>query len=180
MHRAGSEGQGRMSLRACGLVRNPKRSAAEYSTLQRTKGGPPAVFPAIGIEAGNHVVTHAIDGLPEANPIFRQVYGWDSSLRVPFFLTHAFLGDKPTTIDFSWRTRYLSYAEPFTDYVSGVPETLAKHPQSYWRGDWIVPFSQLAQFKVTVQHGGLPPDFDYLGYSVNVGLTLGNPGYTEH
>jgi hypothetical protein len=139
------------------------------------------IFPSIGIEAGNHVVTHIINGQqPESNPIFRQVYGWDSSLRVPFIVTHAFLGDKPTTIDFAWRTRRLSYAEPFTDYVSGVAETLAKHPQSYWRGSWIVPFSQLAQFKVTVQHGGLPPDFDYLGYSVNLGLTLGNPGYSEH
>jgi hypothetical protein len=139
------------------------------------------IFPAMGLEAGNRVRTHIMNGQQaDSGPVFRQFYGWDSSLRVPFIVTHAFLGDKPTTIDFAWRTRHLSYAEPFTDYVSGVAETLAKHPMSYWRGSWIVPFSQLAQFKVTVQHGGLPPDFDYLGYSVNLGLTLGNPGYSEH
>lgn len=95
-------------------------------------------------------------------------------------VTHAFFGDKPTTIDFSWRTRFVSYNEPFTDYVSGYPERLTTVKRSYWRGTYALPFSQLASFKVTVQHGGLPPDFDYLGFSVNVGLTLGNPGYTEH
>ena len=45
---------------------------------------------------------------------------------------------------------------------------------------YIVPVSTLVQLKVTVQHGGLPPDFDYLSYSVNLGLTFGNPGYSEH
>jgi hypothetical protein len=134
------------------------------------------VFPVVGLEGGNHINTH----LPEPDPIFRKIVGYDASLRVPFVVTHAFLGDKPATIDFSWRTRYLSYNEPFTDYVSGIAERLTKQQRSYWRGSFIVPFSQLAQFKVTVQHGGLPPNFDYLGYSVNLGLTLGNPGYSEH
>jgi hypothetical protein len=130
----------------------------------------------VGVEGGNHVHTH----ITEDHYILRKVAGFDASIRAPFILTHAFLGDKPVTIDFAWRTRYLSYGEPFTDYVSGVAETLSKQQRSYWRGTYIIPFSTLAQFKVTVQHGGLPPDFDYLGYSLNLGLTLGNPGYTEH
>jgi hypothetical protein len=134
------------------------------------------IFPVVGLEGGNHVGTH----LPEPYPIFRKVVGYDSSLRVPFVATHAFFGDKPATIDFSWRTRYLSYNEPFTDFVSGYAERLTKVERSYWRGSYILPFSTLASFKVTAQHGGLPPDFDYLGYSVSVGLTLGNPGYSEH
>ena len=135
-----------------------------------------SIFPVVGIEGGNHFSTH----LTENDSILRRVVGFDSSLRVPFILTHAFLGDKPNTIDFAWRTRYLSYAEPFTDYVSGIAETLSKQQRSYWRGSFIVPVSTLIQFKLTVQHGGLPPDFDYLGYSVNLGLTFGNPGYSEH
>jgi hypothetical protein len=135
-----------------------------------------SIFPVFGIEGGNHVLTH----LTETDDIFRKLLGFDSSVRLPFILTHAFLGDKPTTIDFSWRTRYLSFPEPITDYVSGIPETLTAQQRSYWRGSFVVPISTLAQFKVTVQHGALPPDFDYLGYSVNLGLTFGNPGYSEH
>ena len=64
--------------------------------------------------------------------------------------------------------------------MSGYVERLTKVERSYWRGTFTVPFAQFALFKVTAQRGGLPPDFDYLGYSVNVGLTLGNPGYSEH
>jgi hypothetical protein len=135
-----------------------------------------SIFPVLGIEGGNHVLTH----LTEHDDILRRIVGFDSSVRLPFILTHAFMGDKPNTIDFSWRTRYLSYPEPITDYVSGIAETLSKEQRSYWRGSFVVPVSTLIQFKVTVQHGALPPDFDYLGYSVNLGLAFGNPGYSEH
>jgi hypothetical protein len=135
-----------------------------------------SIFPVVGVEGGSHVSAH----LTENNEILRRVVGFDSSLRVPFILTHAFFGDKPNTIDFAWRTRYLSYPEPITDYVSGIAEILSKEQRSYWRGSFVMPVSTLIQFKVTVQHGGLPPDFDYLGYSVNLGLTFGNPGYSEH
>jgi hypothetical protein len=135
-----------------------------------------SLFPVVGLEGGSHVTTR----LDEPDPILRKVAGFDSSVRIPFILTHQFLGDKPMTIDFAWRTRYLSYREPFTDYVSGVYEVLTKQQRSFWRGSFIVPVSTYVQFKVTVLHGGLPPDFDYLGYSVNVGLTFGNPGYSEH
>src|ERR1035437_1438691 len=122
-----------------------------------------SIFPVAGIEAGNHIHAH----LTETDGILRKVVGFDASLRVPYIVTHAFLGDKPIMADFSWRTRYLSYPEPFTDYVSGVSEALTKWQRSYWRGDFIVPVSTLVQFKVTVLHGGLPPDFDYLGYNRN-------------
>jgi len=131
------------------------------------------IFPVVGIEGGNHIHTHEIEDRWEDDDILRKVVGFDSSLRIPFILTHQFLGDKPMTIDFDWRTRYLSYPEPFTDYVR-------KQQRSYWRGSFIVPASTYVQFKVTVQHGGLPPDFDYLGYSVNLGFTFLNPGYSEH
>src|SRR5580658_5190489 len=135
-----------------------------------------SIFPVVGVEGGNRIQAR----LDEQDPILRKVAGFDSSLRIPFILTHQFLGDKPMTIDFAWRTRYLSYPEPFTDYVSGVYETLTKQQRSYWRGSFVIPASTLVQFKVTVQHGGLPPDFDYLGYSVNLGFTFLNPGYSEH
>jgi hypothetical protein len=137
------------------------------------------VFPVIGLEGGNRVRTHAIQGVTNTDPISRKIAGYDISLRSPFVVTHAFLGDKPATVSFSWRTRYLSYNEPFTDFVSGYPERLTKVKRSYWRGTYTLPFGQLASFKVSVQHGGLPPDFAYLGYSVNLGVTLGNPGYSE-
>ena len=139
-----------------------------------------SIFPVVGIEGGKHIHTHQISNQTESDDILRKVAGADASLRIPFITTHAFLGDKPMTVDFSWRTRYLSYREPFTDFVSGVSEILTKQQRSYWRGSYIVPVSTLVQFKVTVQHGGLPPDFAYLGYSVNIGLTFGNPGYSEH
>ncbi len=136
-----------------------------------------SILPVVGLEGGNHVHT----SLPgETDSIFRKVVGFDASVRAPFIITHSFLGDKPLTVDFSWRTRYLSYPEPFTDYVSGVAEVLTKQQRTYWRGDFIVPVATLVQFKVTVQHGGLPPDFAYLGYSLNLGLTFANPGYSEH
>ena len=135
-----------------------------------------SIFPFFGLEGGNHVVTH----IAETEKVFRQVLGYDASARFPFVLAHSLFGDKPETIDFSWRTRYLSYQEPFTDYVSGHPETLSKQQMSYWRGAYSIPFSTYITFKVTVQHGALPPDFHYLGYNVNVGLTFGNPGYSEH
>jgi len=134
------------------------------------------IFPFFGLEGGNHVVTH----IPETTMVFRQVVGFDASTRFPFVIAHSFFGDKPETIDFSWRTRYLSYPEPFTDYVSGYPETLSKQQMTYWRGAYSLPFSNYVTFKVTVQHGALPPDFHYLGYNVNVGLTFANPGYSEH
>jgi hypothetical protein len=135
-----------------------------------------SIFPVVGIEGGDHIHSH----LTQTDDILRKVVGYDASLRVPFILTHAFLGDKPAMVDFSWRTRYLSYPEPFTDYVSGIQETLTKQQRSYWRGDFIVPISTLVQFKVTVLHGGLPPDYAYLGYNVNIGFTFANPGYSEH
>jgi hypothetical protein len=138
------------------------------------------VFPVVGMEGGSHLDTHQIGTGVEPNAIFRRVAGFDSSLRVPFVVTHAFLGDKPATFEFSWRTRYLSYQEPFTDYVSGVREVLTKQQRSYWRGSYVLPVSTLVSFKVTVQHGGLPPDFHYLGYTLNIGLTFANPGYSEH
>jgi hypothetical protein len=134
------------------------------------------LFPVLAIEVGNAIRTH----LPGEGYIFRKVVGFDSSFRFPFVVTHALLGDKPTTIDFSWRTRYLSYREPLTDYVSGNPEVLTKQQRNYWRGSYVVPISTLVQFKVTVQHGGLPPSFNYLGYTLNLGLTFGNPGFSEH
>jgi hypothetical protein len=140
-----------------------------------------SVFPVVGVEAGTHVLTHADpnkDIEPDAS--FRQLTGFDSSTRIPYYFTHSFLGDKPITVDFAWRTRFLSYREPFIDYVTGNPETLTSHERSYWRGSLIVPLATFVSFKLTVQRGGLPPDFKYVGYTVNLGVTFANPGYSEH
>jgi hypothetical protein len=155
---------------AAGTVRFPLIFAIHYQPSALS------IFPLAGIEGGNHVST----SIPESDDILRKVVGADASLRIPYIITHAFGGDKPVVIDASWRTRYLSYPEPFTDYVSGVSRMLRKGQINFWRGDFIVPISTYYQFKVTVQHGGLPPDFDYLGYSVSIGLTYNNPGYSEH
>jgi hypothetical protein len=116
----------------------------------------------------------------DENDIFRQVVGFDSSSRFPFILTHSFLGDRPITVDFTRRTRYVSSPEHLTDYVSEIAERIMKQQRSDWRGSYIIPISTLANFKVTAQHGGLPPDFNYLGSSLNVGRTFSIPGYSEH
>jgi hypothetical protein len=135
-----------------------------------------SVFPVLGIENGQSIVTH----LPVSDTRLRGVAGVDASFRWPFDITHNFLGDKPMTIDYSYRMRWLANSEPMTDIASGGPETVSTGRHSYWRGSLNAPLSSNFQFKLTVQHGALPPDFKILDYSLSLGLTFTNPGSTEH
>ena len=134
------------------------------------------IFPLLALQGGDHLTTH----MPESGPIFRQLVGIDAGLRLPWQLLHNFAGDKPSTIDFSYRTTFLTYAEPYTDLSGGTAETLSNQRRSYTRISYSVPFSTYLAFKTTMQKGSLPPDFHSLGYSLSIGITLLNPGISEH
>lgn len=133
-------------------------------------------FPVAGIEAGKSLVSH----LPGQDGIFRGVAGADASFRWPFDITHNFLGDKPITVEYSYRMRWLASDEPFTDVANGGKEIMSDQRRSYWRGSLNAPLSSNFQFKLTVQHGSLPPDFHALDYSLSLGFTLTTSGATEH
>ncbi|HEY1938514.1 MAG TPA: hypothetical protein VGJ33_11320 [Candidatus Angelobacter sp.] len=133
-------------------------------------------FPVLGIEDGQNIKSHLV----VSDTIIRGVAGADASFRWPFDLTHNFFGDKPVTIDYSYRMRWLANDEPMTDVADGGSEIVSHRRHSYWRSSLNAPLSANFQFKLTVQHGSLPPDFRILDYSLNLGLTFTNPGTTEH
>jgi hypothetical protein len=135
------------------------------------------LFPVVGLEEGRSLVAHlsAADGT-----IFRRVAGADASFRWPFDITHNFFGEKPVTVDFSYRMRWLSTDEPTTDVADKGPEVVSHQRHSYWRGSLNAPLSANFQFKLTVQHGSLPPDFHALDYSLGLGFTFTPSGSTEH
>jgi hypothetical protein len=133
-------------------------------------------YPVIGIEGGSHFDTHLV----EDNPILRGVAGVDGSFRWPFNLTHNFLGSSPITLEYSYRMRWLAYAEPTTDVANNGMEVLAAGRRSFLRGSFIAPLTPNLQFQVTALRGSLPPDFRVLGNTVAIGLTFTNPGSSEH
>jgi len=135
------------------------------------------VYPIVGLEEVQHVQTHLVG---ENGSQLRRVAGADASLRWPFQVTHNFLGDKPITIEYSYRTRWLSNSEPWTDVENGGTEILTTKRRAYERASFNAPISSYLQFKVTVQHGSLPPDFHRLGYSLQLGLSFSDPGSVEH
>lgn len=122
--------------------------------------------------------------------IFRRVAGVDASLRWPYQFTRLIFGDRPATIDFSYRARWLDYAEPFFNDTwavrnsmhasSAFPEIESKGERSYTRVTLIVPASPYVQYRVTWQHGSLPPLFQYVGSEATVGISFSNPGLSEH
>jgi hypothetical protein len=134
-------------------------------------------FPVFGLEEVHHVNTH-LSG--ESTDQFRRVLGADASLRWPFRFTHNFLGDKPVTIDYTYRSRWLSNTEPSTDFDSGGKELLSTSRQAYYKIAFLAPISSYLQFKISVQSGSLPPDFRILGHSLQVGLSFSDPGGVEH
>jgi hypothetical protein len=133
-------------------------------------------YPVIGIEGGSHFDTH----LTENDPILRGVAGLDGSFRWPFNLTHNFLGSSPITLEYSYRMRWLAYAEPMTDVANSGTEVLAAGRRSFLRGTLIEPLTGNLQFQVTAIRGSLAPDFHALGNTVTIGLTFANPGSSEH
>jgi hypothetical protein len=133
-------------------------------------------YPVFGVEGGSHFDTHLV----ENNPILRGVAGVDGSFRWPFNLTHNLLGSSPITFEYSYRMRWLAYAEPMTDVANNGTEMLAAGRRSFFRGSFIEPLTPNIQFQVTALHGSLPPDFRVLGNTVVIGLTFANPGSSEH
>jgi len=132
--------------------------------------------PVLGLEEGWHRQTH----LAEGDHVFRGLAGGDVSYLWPYNLLHNLLGDKPITLAFSYRARWLASPEPLTDVANKGTEIASTRTRSYWRASLIEPLSSYVQFKVTVQHGGIPPDFRLLAYSLNLGLTFTNPGSSEY
>lgn len=133
-------------------------------------------YPVLGIEGGSHFDTH----LTENDPILRGVAGLDGSFRWPFNLTHNFLGSSPITLEYSYRMRWLAYAEPTTDVANNGTEILEAGRRSFLRGTLIEPLTANLQFQVTALRGSLAPDFRALGNTVVIGLTFANPGSSEH
>jgi hypothetical protein len=133
-------------------------------------------YPVMGVEGGSHFDTH----LAEDDAILRGVAGVDGSFRWPFNVTHNFLGSSPITFEYSYRIRWLAYAEPTTDVANNGTEVLAAGRRSFLRGSLIAPLTPNLQFQVTALRGSLPPDFRVLGNTVAIGLTFTNPGSSEH
>jgi len=133
-------------------------------------------YPVIGVEGGSHFDTH----LAEKDPILRGLAGVDGSFRWPFNLTHNFLGSSPITVDYSYRMRWLAYAEPTTDVANNGTEMLTAGRRSFLRGSLIEPLTPNLQFQVTAMRGSLPPTFRSLGNTLVIGLTFANPGSSEH
>ena len=141
----------------------------------------------------------SIPTIPTANPntctqptgILRIVAGLDVSARWPYNITRNFLGDRPITLDFSYRVRRLAYAEPFYDatYVErnlllaktqGIPEVETAGTRYYMRATLIVPFSAYFQFRASWQRGELPPLFQFVSSQIALGFAFSNPGSSEH
>jgi hypothetical protein len=132
---------------------------------------------------------------PQPQEIFRQVAGVDVSARWPYNTFKNFLGDRPITLEFSYRVRRLSYAEPFyngtqTPFKAGptsstltsvqYPEGQSSGDRYYIRATFIIPVSAYFQFRATWQRGSLPPLFQFVGSETTLGLTFSNPGSSEH
>lgn len=174
-----------------------------------------SIAPVGGFEAGRRMISNGIEtamACPVPEPpqceqpqtIFRRVGGFDASARWPYNFTKNFLGDRPLTVDYSYRIRWLTHAEPFSDQDWMIkdnnmsaeikaenlqpptwPLLVPLEGQSlgariYQRITFIAPFSAYLQLRVTWQHGSLPPAFQYVGNQVTVGFTFSNPGSVEH
>ena len=170
------------------IVVNPIRSSYVKQPQQFT------VVPIGGLEPGFRVVSHPIcSGItaqicgPQPQTILRQFAGFDASARSPWNVTRNFLGDRPVTVDYSFRKRWLSNREPFANQQYAVNDNKSKDAsgqstagRTYTRITFIAPFSAYLQFRATWQHGSLPPLFQYVGDQVTFGLTFSNPGSSEH
>jgi hypothetical protein len=179
------------------IIINPVRQSQVKRPEQLT------FAPVAGLEGGIRAISHAIGtqcpsqqpnyyttvtGTPCVSPpnfIFRGVVGVDASSRLPYNFTRSFLGDRPLTIDFSYRIRWQYYAEPFFDvsrnpFRFNTPEEVVAGGRPYTRITFIAPFSAYLQARATWQRGALPPLFQYVGSEVALGLTFSNPGSSEH
>jgi len=157
------------------------------------------VTPVLGLEGGFRITSHDIGKgvsclatsqnatcAPQPEQIFRQVAGVDASASWRYNFTHNFFGDRPFTVDFSYRIRRLSYAEPWANemyVIHNVNTPFAGQStggRAYSRLTFLAPISAYVQGRITWQHGSLPPLFQYVGNEVTLGLTFSNPGLSEH
>ena len=92
-------------------------------------------------------------------------------------------------MDFSYRRRWLTYAEPFANWETitnrvNIYDTPAEgqstEGRAYTRITLIEPASAYFQLRVVWQRGALPPAFQYVHDLVAIGVTFSNPGSSEH
>lgn len=186
---------GGMLLRAPVII-NPFRRSDIKQPAQLT------FVPVAGVEGGVRAISHHIGidcpgdysasdmCMTPSHWIFRGVLGVDASERLPFNVTRTFLGDRPITLDFSYRARRPMFAEPFFDltrdpfsYMGGEyapAQRLSTRWRSYTRVTLIAPFSAYLQARASWQAGSLPPLFQFVGSEVTLGLAFSNPGSSEH
>lgn len=138
------------------------------------------ILPLVGWEGGGRYDPAVI--MQGVNPqlINRLVYGADGSLRWPFQLTHNFLGNRPITVDYSYRVRRLLLDEPFILANSSPTETFGGGERTYEKLTLIMPLSAYLQLRAAWQHGTLPPVFQYAANVFTLGVTFSNPGSVEH
>jgi len=137
-----------------------------------------SILPVVGAEEGVRIISHSSQ-VTKLGDIARFVAGGDASLRWPFNFTHNFLGDKPITLDYSFRARNLADDESQVDARS-QKETFSAGWRSYSRVTLIMPFSAYLQMRVAFQRGALPPLFQWVGTFLTLGVTFSNPGSSEH
>jgi len=143
------------------------------------------VFPLVGAEGGWHLIRYQ-EG--ESAQFFRKVVGADASIRYPFRAAPNFTSIKPATLDYSFRERFLSGYEPYTDTFplnsmgSLLPVTpiLSRQRRSYSRIALTWPFSSYVALNIAVQRGSLPPDFASVNWTFTVGLAFASTGTAEH
>lgn len=138
------------------------------------------VFPVVGAEGGRHIIRY-LSGEPVA--FYRTVTGVDASIRYPFQKAPNFTSIKPATIDYSFRQRFLAGNEPYAEVLAGtqtLSPVLSRRRRSYSRIALNWPLSSYVAFTTTVQRGSLPPDFDSVGWTLTLGLSLSSTGTSEH
>ncbi len=138
-----------------------------------------SVIPVFGAEQGKRLRFRDDIATMEPHDISRIVTGVDASLRWPFQLTHNFLGDKPVTLEYSYRARWLRREEPYID-ARTESEVLSAGLRNYSRVTLIMPFSAYLQIRAALQRGSLPPLFQAVGSFLTLGITFSNPGSSEH
>jgi hypothetical protein len=138
-----------------------------------------SIIPLIGAEEGSRVIFHDSGAAEPEGMIRRLVAGGDASMRLPYILTHNVLGDRPITLEYSFRARRLGSDEPILDARSQI-EALAAGWRSYSRVTLIMPFSPYVQVRAVLQHGALPPIYQWVGSLFTMSVTFSNPGSSEH
>jgi hypothetical protein len=139
-----------------------------------------SVLPVVGFEAGERTGSADSNLSTQPGHIDRLIGGVDASLRLPEVM-HNFLGDKPITIDYSYRLRHLFSAEPYIDVTQPKPVQIFRAgSREYNRVTLIIPISAYFQIRASRQQGTLPPEFQYVGNLFTLGVTFSNPGSIEH